>query len=72
MTVDKPHTRIIGLEGDSQVSSSWQKCYIPSRRVVVIECFRGVYGVIFGCVLTENDEVMTVHMDWMRNRCFYF
>lgn len=45
MAVEQPRARIISLEGDYEVASSRDQCYVSARRVVEFEC-DGVIWVI--------------------------
>lgn len=65
VTMHKPYTRIVRLESNSQVSTSRQKGYIPSRRIIEIESL-GARGHVIGIgALSEDHEVVPVKMDWV-------
>lgn len=70
MTVQKPHSWIIGFECNGQVASTWQKRDVSSWGVVKIKCTNASIDVVRGCALSKNDKIVTVEMhrmgDWNR------
>lgn len=65
MTVQKPHSRIIWLERNSQIASKRQERHVPSWRILEVESLHALVDVV-GCgVLSENNKVVAVQVNGM-------
>lgn len=67
MTMDKPCSRVIGLEGNGDISASGQKDNISSGRVDEVEGLVAVDRIEGRIALSQNDHVHAMPMQWMRN-----
>lgn len=65
MAVHEPGTRVVGLESEHQVSTTRKHGHITTRGVGRVEG-RGGVGISTGS-LGEDEEVVAVEMDWVRN-----
>lgn len=65
MTVQKPHSRIIWLERNSQISPKRQERHVPSWRIVELERLPALVDVVGFRALSENDKVVAVQVDGM-------
>ena len=65
MTVQKPHSRIVWLERNSQIASKRQERHVPSWRILEVEILHALVDVV-GCgVLSENNKVVAVQVNGM-------
>lgn len=71
MTMQKPHSWIIGPERNSQITSRRQKRDVPSWGILKFEGTDAGVDIVWFCALGKNDKVVAVKMhrvsDWSRN-----
>jgi hypothetical protein len=66
VAMHEPDTRIIGIDGNSQVSLRWQHSNISSKRIVKLQIFRHCSCKNRVCFLPKNEKVVSVEMNRMR------
>lgn len=67
MTVDEPNPRVIGLEGNGDVSTSGQKDNISSGRIDEVEGLVAVHRIEGLVALSQHDDVHPMPMQRMGN-----
>lgn len=65
MAMQKPHSWIIRLERNGQVTPERQERHIPSWRIVELEMLRALIDVVGRCVLSEDHKIVAVQVDGM-------
>ena len=71
MAMQKPHSWIIRPKCNGQIAALWQKCNVPSWRVVEVEGADAGVNIVRGCALSEDDKVVAMKMNRMEGcRCW--
>ena len=67
MTVQQPHSWIIGPERNSQITSRRQKRDVPSWGIMKFEGTNAGIDIVWFCALGKNDKVVAVKMHRVSN-----
>lgn len=73
MAMHEPHSRVVRLESNGQITSYGQKGHVPSWRIVKVKGVDARVDVVSLTALGKNDEIVAVEVHRMvgLNGCLY-